>query len=384
MPLLSLPEPHTLNDLAELLGAAVIGDGSFTVTAVAHPEFARHRETLALAMDKRSHALLHRTYAGAAIVARGMELDPERFAGGLAFEGRFRVALARLTRLFSPPLHRLPGIHPSAVVDPSAIVRDGAAVGPLCVVGPEARVGPGAVLLSQVTVAAGAEVGAGCILHPGVRIGEHCVIGQNCILHHNASIGADGFGFVTTEEGSIERVQKTGEVTAFNFDIQRIDSLGNVIIGDNVEIGAGACIDRGTLGPTRIGDGTKIDNLVQIGHNVTVGENVMIAGSSGVAGSVTIGDRAVIGGMAGIADHKKIGDDAIVAAKAGVGGDIEPRAVYAGFLARPIKEQRSLEMDQRRIGRALRRVRALTERVDRLEAADGKTGKTGGEPKGGE
>ena len=371
MPLLAPPEPKSLNELAGLLGAQVVGDGDFTVSAVAHPVFAPHRQTLALAMDEGSHALLNRTHAGAAVVAAGMEIDTDRFAGGLAVEGRHRVALALLTRMFSPPLHFTPGVHSSAVVDPSAKIGDGASVGPLCVVGPEARVGPGAVLLSQVTVAAGAEVGAGSILHPGVRIGENCVIGQACILHHNASVGADGFGFVTAGEGSVESAKRTGEVAAFNVDILRLDSLGNVIVGDNVEIGAGSCIDRGTLGPTRIGDGTKIDNLVQIGHNVTVGENVMIAGSTGVAGSVKIGDRAVIGGMVGIADHKTIGDDAIVAAKAGVARNIEHKGIYAGFPARPIRQQRSLEMDQLRIGRALRRLRELTERVDRLEAASG-------------
>lgn len=380
MPLLAPPEPKSLNDLAALLGAEVVGDGEFTVTAVAHPVFATHRETLALAMDKGSHALLHRTHAGAAVVAAGMEIDTERFAGGLAVEGRHRVALATLTGLFSPPLHFAPGVHSSAVVDPAAKIGDGASVGPLCVVGPDARVGPGAVLLSQVTVAAGAEIGAGTILHPGVRIGQNCVIGHGCILHHNASIGADGFGFITAQEGSVESAQRTGAVSAFNFDIRRIDALGNVIVGDNVEIGACSCVDRGTLGPTRIGDGTKIDNLVQIGHNVTLGENVMIAGSAGVAGSVTIGDRVVIGGMVGIADHKTVGDDAIIAGKAGIGRNVEPRGIYAGFPARPIKEQRSLEMDQLRIGRALRRLRAVTERVDRLEAAaDGDDEAEGGE-----
>lgn len=371
MPLLAPPEPKSLNDLAALLGAEVVGDGEFTVTAVAHPVFATHRETLALAMDKGSHALLHRTHAGAVVVAAGMEIDTERFAGGLAVEGRHRVALATLTGLFSPPLHFAPGVHSSAVVDPAAKIGDGASVGPLCVIGPDARVGPGAVLLSQATVAAGAEIGAGTILHPGVRIGQNCVIGHGCILHHNASIGADGFGFITAQEGSVESAQRTGAVSAFNFDIRRIDALGNVIVGDNVEIGACSCVDRGTLGPTRIGDGTKIDNLVQIGHNVTVGENVMIAGSAGVAGSATIGDRVVIGGMVGIADHKTVGDDAIIAGKAGIGRNVEPRGIYAGFPARPIKEQRSLEMDQLRIGRALRRLRAVTERVDRLEAAAG-------------
>ena len=318
MPLLSPAEPHTLNDLAELLGAEVVGDGDFTVTAAAHPVFAQHRETLALAMDKGSHALLDRTHAGAAIVARDMEIDTDRFAGGLTVDRGFRVTLARLTQLLSPPLHFLPGVHPSAVVDPAAKIRDGASVGPLCVVGPEAAVGLGAVLLSQVTVAAGAEVGAGSILHPGVRIGENCSIGHGCILHHNASIGSDGFGFVSPDEDGIERARKTGQVTPFNFNILRIDSLGTVIVGDGVEIGAGSCIDRGTLGPTRIGDGTKIDNLVHIGHNAAIGDNVLIAGQAGFAGSVTVGDRVVIGGQVGIADHNTIGDDAIIAGKAGV------------------------------------------------------------------
>ncbi|MCY4396445.1 MAG: UDP-3-O-(3-hydroxymyristoyl)glucosamine N-acyltransferase [Rhodospirillaceae bacterium] len=367
MPLLSPPDPHTLNDLAELLGAEVVGDGDFTVTAIAHPVFARHRETLALAMDKGSHALLDRTHAGAAIVARGMEIDADRFAGGLTIGSGFRVALARLTQLLSPALHFLPGVHPSAVVDPAANIHDGASVGPLCVVGPEATVGPGAVLLSQVTVAAGAEVGAGSILHPGVRIGENCSIGHGCILHHNASVGADGFGFVSPDEDGIERARKTGQVTPFNFDILRIDSLGNVIVGDAVEIGAGACIDRGTLGPTRIGDGTKIDNLVHIGHNGTIGENALIAGQVGFAGSVTVGDRVVIGGQAGIADHKTISDDAMIAAKAGVISDIEPKAVYAGYFARPIRQVWAQERDKLRIGKAVREIRRLRQRVDRLE-----------------
>ncbi len=366
MPLLAPPEPHTLNDLAAMLGAEPVGDGDFAVRAVAHPVFAQHRETLALAMDEGSHALLGRTHAGAAIVRRGMEIDTGRFAGGLVVEGRHRVALAALTRLFSPSLHYRPGIHPSAVVDAEAKVRDGASIGPLCVIGPGATVGPGAVLLSQVTVAAGALVGAGSILHPGVRIGENCVVGQGCILHHNASIGSDGFGFVTPEKGSVEQARGSGEVTAFNHEILRVDSLGTVIVGDSVEIGASTCIDRGTLGPTRIGAGTKIDNLVHIAHNVAIGENAMIAGNVGIAGSVKIGDRVVIGGAAGIGDHVTVGDDAIVGAKSGVTGDIAPRAIYFGYPARPIRQMMALERDKLRAGRTLRN---LKERLDRLEKA---------------
>jgi len=367
MPLLSAPEPKSLNVIATELEADVVGDGSFEVSAVAHPVFAQHEATLALAMDKGSYALLGTTHAGAAIVSKGMEIDTARFKGGLIVSDRFRVALAKLTQTFSPPISFADGIHETAVIDPTAHVRDGASIGPLCVVGADAEIGPGAVLLSQVTVAAGSQVGGGSILHPGVRIGENCAIGQGCILHHNASIGADGFGFVTADEGSIERAQRTGEVTAFNYEILRINSLGNVIVGDGVEIGASSCIDRGTLGPTRISDGVKIDNLVQIGHNVAIGENTMIAGGVGIAGSVKIGDRVVIGGNVGIADHKNIGDDSIIAGMAGVISDVEPKSVYVGYPARPLKQTTALEMDKLRTGKALRDLRSLIQRVDRLE-----------------
>lgn len=371
MPLLSAPETKTLSAIAADLEAEVVGDGSVEISAVAHPVFAQHEATLALAMDKGSYSLLGQTKAGAAIVSKGMDIDTGRFRGGIVVNDRFRVALAKLTQAFSPPIRFNDGIHETAVIDPAAEVRDGASIGPLCVVGPDAEIGPGAVLLSQVTVAAGSQIGGGSILHPGVRIGENCAIGQGCILHHNVSIGADGFGFVTPDEGSIERAQRTGEVTAFNDEILRINSLGNVILGDGVEVGAGTCIDRGTLGPTRVGNGVKIDNLVQIGHNVTIGENTMIAGGAGIAGSVRVGDRVVIGGGVGIADHKHIGDDSIVAGMAGVISNVEPKSVYAGYPARPLKQSTALEMDKLRTGRALRDVRSLLQRVDRLEKEAG-------------
>ncbi|MCY4239730.1 MAG: UDP-3-O-(3-hydroxymyristoyl)glucosamine N-acyltransferase [Rhodospirillaceae bacterium] len=367
MPLLAPPKSLTLLEIAHELQAEAVGDVNFSITAVAHPVFAQHHETLALAMDKGSYALLKSTHAGAAIVSKGMEVDLDQFAGGVVITERYRVALAWLTQAFSPRLHFVSGIHPSAVVDPSAKIGDGASVGPLCVIGSEARIGANAVLLSQVTIATGAEVGTGSLLHPGARVGDNCLIGNDCILHHNVSIGADGFGFVTSDEGSIERAQKTGKITAFNHDIRRINSLGNVIIGDSVEIGAGSCVDRGTLGPTRIGNGTKIDNLVQIGHNVTIGENVLIAGGVGIAGSARVGDRVVIGGNAGIGDHKSIGDDAIVAGMSGVITDLEPGTVYAGYPARPIKETQRLEINKLRTGKALRDLSSLVQRVDKLE-----------------
>jgi UDP-3-O-[3-hydroxymyristoyl] glucosamine N-acyltransferase len=221
-----------------------------------------------------------------------------------------------------------------------------------------------------VTVGADAVVGPGSYLHAGVRLGDRCVLGRGCILHFNVAIGADGFGFVTPDESSIESAKRTGEVTARNTELVRINSIGNVVIGDEVEIGAGSCVDRGTLGPTRIGSGTKIDNLVQIGHNVTIGENCLIAGQAGVAGSTTIGDRVVIGGNSGVADHLSVGDDAIITGMAAVIANVDGAKVYGGYPARPWKQTVALEMDQMRIGRALRDLQSLSNRVKRLERGD--------------
>jgi UDP-3-O-[3-hydroxymyristoyl] glucosamine N-acyltransferase len=173
------------------------------------------------------------------------------------------------------------------------------------------------------------------LFHPGVRIGDRVIVGDRVILHHNASIGADGFSFVTPEPGSVEAAKSTGRVEATNTALRRIHSLGAVVLGDDVEVGANSAIDRGTLSDTRIGRHTKIDNLVQIGHNVTVGEMCMLCGQVGIAGSARIGNRVVLAGQVGVGDHIKIGDDAVVAAKSAVGTDVAPRTVVMGIPAVP-------------------------------------------------
>ncbi len=363
------PEPRSLTEIAEILDADVVGDGGFVVRAVAYPALAEGEDVLALAMDKGSFAALAATRAGAVAVAPGSEVDLDRFRGGLVFK-RPRLALAQLLALFPRPVAYAEGIHPTAVIDETAQVAADAAIGPYAVVGARARIGAGAVLGPQVTIGADAVVGDGCYLHAGVRIGDRCILGAGCILHFNVAIGADGFGFVTPEESSIELAKRTGEVTARNTELVRINSIGTVMIGDGVEIGAGSCVDRGTLGPTRIGSGTKIDNLVQIGHNVTVGENCMIAGQAGVAGSTKIGDRVVIGGHSGVADHLTVGDDAIITGMAAVIANVDGAKVYGGYPARPWKQTVALEMDQMRIGRALRDLQALSRKVKRLEEGE--------------
>ncbi|MCW5774006.1 MAG: UDP-3-O-(3-hydroxymyristoyl)glucosamine N-acyltransferase, partial [Rhodospirillaceae bacterium] len=261
-----------------------------------------------------------------------------------------------------------PGIHPSAAIDPSAVVGEGAAIGPFCHVGPGARIGARTRIVSKSPIGPGAAIGADCLIHAGARIGDRCVLGDRVILQPNVVIGADGFGYVTPEKGSIESAKETGgRIEAKNTALVRIHSIGNVVIGDDVEIGAGTCIDRGTLGATRIGRGTKIDNLVQIGHNCTIGENCLIAGMCGLSGSVTVGNRVTLAGGVGVADHVKIGDDAIVMARSGVATAVPPREVWGGYPAMPREEAARQLFHTRRAPRMLRDIEDLKQRLARLE-----------------
>jgi UDP-3-O-[3-hydroxymyristoyl] glucosamine N-acyltransferase len=363
--------PRTLGELAKAIGATLIGDGSVAVYGVAHPAAAGETD-LALAVEDAAAAALASSRARAAVVSAGREDALARLAGGLAVT-RPRYAMAGLLRLFARPPSVEPGIHPAAVVASGARIGDGARIGALAYVGPGAEVGDGTIVMPQATVGAEARVGRDCLVHPGVRIGERVSIGDRCILHPNACIGADGFSFATPEAGSIESVRNS-EVGAQNTVIARIDSLGTVVLGDDVEIGASSTVDRSTLGATRIGRGTKIDNLVQIAHNCSVGENCLIAGHCGLSGSVRLGDRVVLAGGVGVADHLTIGDDAIVMAGSGVGRDVPARTVVGGYPALP----REQVLDQilytgrlKRMFRDLMDARKRLAAIERLLAPDG-------------
>ncbi len=310
--------------------------------------------------------MLARTKATTAAVAEGRAAALVGLKGGIVVK-RPRLALARLLELFDRPPLAPPGVHPSAVIDPTGTIGAGASIGPLCHVGPRARIGARARILAQVTIGADASVGDDALLHSGVRIGERCALGKHVIVQPNAVIGADGFSFVTPEKGSIESAKATGRIEAQNLEIVRINSIGNVEIADEVEVGAGTMIARGTLGPTRIGRGTKIDNLVQIGHNCTIGTNCLIAGNVGISGSVKLGDRVTLAGGVGIADHVTIGDDSIVIAASGVWTSIPPREVWGGSPAQPWKDLQGLYLHVKRLPRMLRDVMALRDRVAELE-----------------
>lgn len=367
--------PVTLAAIAAALDARLEGDGSIEIVRAVHPSEAEGPGDLALAMDKGLAEALAAGPAVAAVLAEGAPV-PANLAGWIVVK-RPRYAMAGLMDLFEKPVHAEPGVHASAFVAPDAVLGAGVSVGPFAYVGPKAVLGDGVVVMPHVTVGAEAVVGRGSLLHPGARIGERVVLGERCIIHPNAAVGNDGFSFATPEPGSVESAKATGQVAGTNLLIRRVNSIGTVILGDAVEIGANATIDRGTVTATRIGSGTKIDNLVQIGHNVVIGTNCMLCGHVGVAGSVVIGDRVVLAGKVGVADHVTIGSDAVVAASSGVGTDIPPRSVYMGYPAVP--RARAFEQ-YKGLARLKRLFADVADLKNRVRALDGRGNVAGGAP----
>jgi UDP-3-O-[3-hydroxymyristoyl] glucosamine N-acyltransferase len=273
------------------------------------------------------------------------------------FAPRHRYALAGVTRVFDHPIEIAPGIHPLAVVDPSAALGEGCAVGPFAVIGARARIGDRARILSHASIGAGAVIGADALLHAGARIGDRVRIGDRFIAQPGAVVGADGFSYVTPTPGHVETARAAGVLSEAQDAYVRINSLGSVVLGDDVEIGANSCIDRGTIADTTVGNGTKIDNLVQIGHNVRIGHTCLLCGQSGVGGSTVIGDRVVIGGKASIADHLRVGSDVVITGNSGVASHVGPNRIMMGYPA--VRMDQNVEMYK-----ALRRLPRLLARLD--------------------
>jgi UDP-3-O-[3-hydroxymyristoyl] glucosamine N-acyltransferase len=362
-----MSKTFTLKEIADAVEGRLIGDGNLRIARLAHPADITSAQDLALAMDTKLLPLLKGGKVTAAMVT-GDE-NESSFLAARILVARPRVALAKATALFAESVFVKPGIHKSAVIEKGAIIGKNPAIGAFVYIGANAVIGDNATLHPHCTIGEGATIGCDALINSGARIGAGTIVGDRVIIHFNASIGADGFSFVTPQVGSVEaaKADGSGAVTASNTALIRIASLAPVILGDDVEIGANTCIDRGTLTSTRVGNGTKIDNQVQIGHNVRIGEHCMICGRVGVAGSVVIGNRVVLGGAVGIADHVTIGDDAIAMAMSGIAGNVPPRTVVGGLPAAPRQKMMENLFNLGRLKQFYKKIEALTERLDKLE-----------------
>lgn len=316
----------TVGELVKLVEGALEGDGSWRIEGVAGLNEAGPRDVSFLGNLKYSAAAAA-TKAGLVFLPAGRRIEcsaPNRiYVEDPQFAFSQVLGLIADARAKSAPTR-----DEKAAIDPSALLSPDVSVGAFSVIGKNVRIGEGSVISPQVFIGENVRIGKNCLIHPQVVVREDCVLGDRVILQPGCIIGGDGFGFSTD--------RKTGKH-------RKIPQIGHVVIGDDVEIGANVTIDRGTVGPTAIGAGTKIDNLVQLGHNVKVGKDCLIVSQVGVSGSTTLGDRVILAGQAGLIGHLHIGDGAIVMAQAGIMNDLEKGQVVWGTPSRPSREAMKLQ-----------------------------------------
>lgn len=336
----------TLAELAVIIDAEICGgNADVEITGVAGYEVATESD-VTFVMDERRLKMAEASDAIAVIAPRNLTSEIKT----MLYVDDPRSAFGRAMELYDWRRLPMPGIERDAHVAQSAMVHARAYVGAGAVIGEKAFISEGAVIGANSYIGDGAEIGKDTIIYPNVTIYAHCIIGSKVIIHSGTVIGADGFGYQPGENGW-----------------QKIPHLGYVIIEDDVEIGANTCIDRGTSGTTLIGQGTKIDNLVQIAHNVKVGKNSLIIALVGIAGSVEIGNNVIVAGQTGILDHVKIADNCKFAVRSGVTKDSVEGESYSGYPAQPHMKELKQEATIRKLPDLLQRMKELEKKVKELE-----------------
>jgi len=343
-----------LSDLVDRVGGELDGDGSIEISGVAGIRDAREGDLTFLG-HPRYESYLATTRASAVILDdRGLDLGRRsaRPAAIIRNENPY-LAFQKAMMLLVSPHRPAEGIHPTALLGEGVQLGENVSVGPYVVIGAAAVIEDDVIIEAGAFIGRQARVGRGSRLFPHVTVHEGCTIGQRNVLHTGAVIGDDGFGF--TKDGNEHR---------------KIPQIGRVVLEDDVEVGSNACIDRATFGETRIGAGTRIDNLVQIAHNVTIGSNSILCAQVGVAGSSRVGDQVVLAGQVGVSGHLTIGDGAQLGAQAGVIGDVPPGQRASGYPARPHREQLRVIAATRRLPEILKRMEELERRLAALEGQE--------------
>ena len=357
----------TIAEIAKAIGGEAVGATDLAIVRAAEPSTAG-ADDLALAMDPKYGPGLAEGQARAAILWSGADWQSLGLEGAI-FVGRSRYAMSGLTRLLDPGSGVDPGIHPTAVVAPDAVIGVGASIGPFVIIGTKVRIGDNAVIGPHVSIGDEAQLGDDILLHAGVRIGARVKIGDRCIAQPGGVIGSDGFSFVTPEKSGVERARESlgdqGDISAQSWT--RIHSLGAVDVGEDVEFGANVTIDRGTIRDTKIGRGTKLDNQVHIGHNVVVGEDCLLCGQVGIAGSTQIGNRVVMGGQCGASDNIFIGDDVVAGGATKIFTNAPAGRVLLGSPAIKMESHVEIQKSLRRLPRMIRQFAELQKSITKSD-----------------
>lgn len=335
--------------IAAGLGGDIVGNKDVTVSTFAKIEEG-HAGALSFMANPKYENYVYTTDSSIVIVNRSWEPKEPVKATLIKVDDAYG-SFAKLLELYASYKPRKKGVHPTAVVAESAKVGEGCYIGAYVVIDEGAEVGEGVSLYPHVYIGDGAKVGAGSTLYSGVKVYEGCKIGQRCVLHSGAVVGSDGFGFAPNAKGEYDKIPQIGIVT----------------IEDDVEIGANTTIDRATMGSTVISKGTKIDNLVQIGHNVVVGSHTVMAGQSAIAGSAKVGSRCMIGGQAGIVGHITVGDGTVVGSRSGVTSSLEAGSQAMGFYAIDASKFRRVNAVYRNLPELQRSVRELKKEIEELK-----------------
>jgi len=336
----------TLAQIAKIVGGEIVGDKSQVITGLSGLEEAQPGDLTFIAEDKYA-ALAKQTKASAIIAPRHFDISNI----SLIRTDNPSLAFATIAGHFSDEeKYKIKGVHPSAVIASDVVLSKNVAVGPCVVIDQGARIGDNTLINAGCFVGHHTTIGGDCVIYPNVTIRERVTIGNRVIIHSGSVIGCDGFGYIPVD----------GKHT-------KIPQIGIVVIEDDVEIGANVTIDRARVNKTVVGRGTKIDNLVQIAHNVVMGENCIIVSQVGISGSVTIGKGSVLGGQAGIAGHLHIGEGVTVTAKSGLAKSIPDFQVFAGYPARPFAENQRMNAMIHRLPKYIEKIQALEKRLEELE-----------------